>query len=181
MKAKNVVWTHYLLYILTTGTLQNLIFWHFEATKMQVIFWHSSDAARGLQNAAPEAEKWRDWGLPGSPRVPKGLPVPPKMLLKIVQKSAPSPGLPLRVLPRCLGYPPRPQNTVILVDQLSQAAARDNRFRECRFSKFLQINCPKPLPHFLALMSSILRARRSGRMPTWIYMEYIRNEQLIYP
>ena len=39
---------------------------------------------------------------------------------------------------------------------------------ECRFSKFLQINCPKPLPHFLALMSSIPRARRSGRMPTWI-------------
>ena len=30
----------------------------------------------------------------------------------------------------------------------------------------VQINCPKPLPHFLALMSSILRARRSGRMPT---------------
>ena len=39
--------------------------------------------------------------------------------------------------------------------------------------KFLQINCPKPLPHFLALMSSIPRARRSGRMPTWIIKELL--------
>ena len=35
-KVPNVVWTHYLLYILTTGTLQNLTFSHLEATKMQV-------------------------------------------------------------------------------------------------------------------------------------------------
>ena len=90
----------------------------------------ASDAAPGLQNGAPRAEKWRDWGPPGSPRVPKGLAMLPKMLPKIVPKSAFSPGLPPRVLPRCLGYPPRPQNTVILVDQLSQAAARDNRFRD---------------------------------------------------
>ena len=83
----------------------------------------ASDAAPGLQNGAPGAEKWREWGPPGSPRVPKGLPMPPKMLPKIVQKSAPSPGLPPRVLPRCLGYPPAP-----------------------KILPFLQINCPKPLP-----------------------------------
>ena len=48
----------------------------------------ASDAAPGLQNGAPEVEKWRDWGPPGSPRVPKGPPMPPKMLPKIVQKSS---------------------------------------------------------------------------------------------
>ena len=69
----------------------------------------ASDAAPGLQNGAHGAEKWREWGPPGSPRVPKGLPMPPKMLPKIVQKSAPSPGLPPRVLPGCLGYPPAPK------------------------------------------------------------------------
>ena len=103
----------------------------------------ASDAAPGLQNGAPWAEKWRDWGPPGSPRVPKGLAMLPKMLPKIVPKSAFSPGLPPRVLPRCLGYPPRPQNTVILVDQLSQAAARDNRFTDILLHS----------THFLALKS----------------------------
>ena len=65
----------------------------------------ASDAAPGLQNGAPGAEKWHEWGPPGSPRVPKGLPMPPEMLPKIVQNQHPSPGLPPRVLPGCLGYP----------------------------------------------------------------------------
>ena len=69
----------------------------------------ASDAAPGLQNGADGAEKWREWGPPGSPRVPKGLPMPPKMLPKIVQNQHPSPGLPPRVLPGCLGYPTGPK------------------------------------------------------------------------
>ena len=34
----------------------------------------ASDAASELQNDADGAEKWREWGLPGLPRVPKGAP-----------------------------------------------------------------------------------------------------------
>ena len=45
----------------------------------------ASDAAPGLQNGAHGAVKWREWGPPGSPRLPKGLPMPPKMLPKIIQ------------------------------------------------------------------------------------------------
>ena len=69
----------------------------------------ASDAAPGLQNGAPGAEKWREWSPSGSPRVPKGLPMPPEMLPKIVQNQHPSPGLPPRVLPGCLGYPAAPK------------------------------------------------------------------------
>ena len=45
----------------------------------------ASDAAPGLQNGAHGAVKWREWGPPGSPRLPKGLPMPPKMLQKTIQ------------------------------------------------------------------------------------------------
>ena len=69
----------------------------------------ASDAAPGLQNGAHGAEKWREWGPPGSPRLPKGLPMPPKMLQKINQNQHPSPGVPPRVLPGCLGYPTVPK------------------------------------------------------------------------
>ena len=62
----------------------------------------ASDAAPGLQNGAHGAEKWREWGPPGSPRLPKGLPMPPKMLPKKHQKSA-------LLLPGCLGYPTAPK------------------------------------------------------------------------
>ena len=34
----------------------------------------ASDAASELQNDADGAEKWREWGFPGLPRVPKGAP-----------------------------------------------------------------------------------------------------------
>ena len=68
-----------------------------------------SAAAPVLQNGARGAEKWREWGPPGSQRVPKGLPMPPKMLPKIIKKRHPSPGVPPRVLPGCLGYPPPPK------------------------------------------------------------------------
>jgi len=47
----------------------------------------ASDAAPGLQNGAHGAEKWREWGPPGSPRLPKGLPMPPKMLQKNIQNQ----------------------------------------------------------------------------------------------
>ena len=64
----------------------------------------ASDAALGLQSGAHGAEKWREWGPPGTSRVPKGPPMPPKMLQKIVANQPPSPGRP-RVLLGCLGYP----------------------------------------------------------------------------
>ena len=69
----------------------------------------ASDAAPGFQNRVPGAEKWREWGPPGTPRLPKGLPMPPKMLQKIIQNRHPSPGVPPRVLPGCLGYPAAPK------------------------------------------------------------------------
>ena len=47
----------------------------------------ASDAAPGLQNGAHGAEKWREWGPPASPRLPKGLPMPPKMLQKNIQNQ----------------------------------------------------------------------------------------------
>ena len=64
----------------------------------------ASDAAPGLQNGAGGAEKWLEWGPPGSPRVPKGPPMPAKMLRKTIENQHPSPGLPPRVLLGCLGY-----------------------------------------------------------------------------
>ena len=47
----------------------------------------ASDAAPGLQNGAHGVEKWREWGPPGSLKVPKGLPMPPKMLQKNIQNQ----------------------------------------------------------------------------------------------
>ena len=106
---------------------ENLTFSHLEATKMQVF-------SAWCLGCRPGAAKWRSrgrkmarLGSPGIPKGAKGAPNAsqnaPKMLPKIVQKSAPSPGLPPRVLPGCLGYPPAP-----------------------KILPFLQINCPKPLP-----------------------------------
>ena len=69
----------------------------------------ASDAAPGLQNGAHGAEKWREWGPPGTPRLPKGLPMPPKMLQKNVKNQHPSPGGSPRV-PQVFH---RPQNTSI--------------------------------------------------------------------
>ena len=77
-----------------------------------------SDAAPGLQNGAHVAEKWREWVPPGSQRAPKGPPMPPKMLPKIVQNQHPSQGVSPRVLPGCLVYPTAPQNTSIYYETL---------------------------------------------------------------
>ena len=69
----------------------------------------ASDTAPELQNGAHGAEKWREWIPPGSPRLPKALPMPPKMLQKNVKNQHPSPG----VSPRVPRVPHRPQNTSI--------------------------------------------------------------------
>ena len=69
----------------------------------------ASDAASELQNDADGAEKWREWAFPGFQRVPKGVPMPPKMLQKIIENQHPSPGLPPRVLWGCLGEPTAPK------------------------------------------------------------------------
>ena len=101
-KVPTVVWTHYLQSILTVGTLPNLTFSHLAATKMHV-------CSAWCLGCRPGAEKWREWGSLGSPRVPKDFPMPPKTLPKIVQNHHPSPGLPATVLPGCLGYPAAPK------------------------------------------------------------------------
>ena len=69
----------------------------------------ASDAALGLQSGAHGAEKWREWGPQGCPRLPKGLPMHPKMLPKKFPNQHPSPG----VSPRVPRVPHRPQNTSI--------------------------------------------------------------------
>ena len=93
-------------------------YWHpaktslFHTSKLQKCrsFSHgASDAAPELQNGAPGAEKWREWGSPGAPRVPKALPMPPKMLQKNIKNQHPSPG----GSPRVPQVPHRPQNTSI--------------------------------------------------------------------
>ena len=93
-------------------------YWHppktslFHTSKLQKCrsFSHGApDAAPELQNGAHGAEKWREWGPPGSPRLPKGFPMPPKILKKITQHQHPSPGVSPRVLPGCLGYPTAPK------------------------------------------------------------------------
>ena len=73
----------------------------------------ASDTAPGLQNGTHGAEKWREWGPPGSPRLPKGLPMPPKMLQKKHPKSAPLSRSASKGAPRVPRVPPRPQNTSI--------------------------------------------------------------------
>ena len=81
-KVSKVVWTCHLLYILTTGSFPR----------------GASYAAPGLQNGAHGAEKWREWGPPGSPRLPK-----------ILQKNMKI-SIPLRkCLQECLGCPTAPK------------------------------------------------------------------------
>ena len=122
----------------------------------------ASDAAPGLQNGAHGTEKWPEWGPPGSPRVPKGSPMPPKMLQKIIQNQHPSPG----VSPRVPKVPPRSQNTSIFDVPPTGVTPRRGNVRTSPLAL-----CCTPLTASHALCS-IPRARRSVRMPTWIYVFY---------
>ena len=108
-KVPKVVWTHYLLYILTTGTLQKPHFLTPRSKQNAGLFHVVPRILPGLQSGAHGAEKGREWGPPGAPRVPKGPPMPPKMLPKIVENRHSSPGLPPRLLLGCLGYPNSPK------------------------------------------------------------------------
>jgi hypothetical protein len=76
-KVPKVVWTHYLLYILTTGTLQNLTFSHLQATKMQVFSAWCLGCRPGAAKWRPRGRKMARVGSPGIPKAAKGSPNAP--------------------------------------------------------------------------------------------------------
>ena len=68
------IYTHYL------HLAKTLLFDTSKQPKCRSFPRGASDTAPELQSGAHGAEKWREWGPPGSPRVPKGPPMLPKML-----------------------------------------------------------------------------------------------------
>ena len=109
-KMPNVVWTHYLLYILTTGTLQKPHFLTPPSNPNAGLFRVVPRMPPRGCKMAPTGPKNGESGVPRDPqgcqRVPQ---CPPKMLQKIIENQHPSPGLPPGVLLGCLGYPNAPK------------------------------------------------------------------------
>ena len=104
-KVPKVVWTHYLLYILTTGTAKTSLFDTSKQQKCRSFPRGASDAAPGLQNGAHGAEKWREWG----PWDPQGCQRVSQCLLKCSKKTSKI-SIPLQeCLQGCLGCPTAPK------------------------------------------------------------------------
>ena len=106
-KVPKVVWTYYLLYILTIGTLRKP---HFLTP------WSKQNVGlfRMVPRMPPRSCKMTPTGPKnGENGISRGSQgchwVPPKMLQKIVKNQHPSPGLPPRVLLGSLGEPTAPK------------------------------------------------------------------------
>ena len=73
-KVPTVVWTHYLQYILTVGTLPNLTFSHLKATKMHVCSAWCLGCRPGAAKWRPRGRKMARVGSLGLPKGAKGAP-----------------------------------------------------------------------------------------------------------
>ena len=108
-KVPKVVWTHYLLYILTTGTLRKPHFCTPRSKQNASLFRVVPRIPPRSCKVAPMGPKNGESGLPwahqGCQRVPQCLQRCSQKSSKIVTP----PGLPPRVLLGCLGYPNVPK------------------------------------------------------------------------
>ena len=109
-KVPKVVWTHYLPYILTIGTLRKP---HFltprskqNAGLFRMVPRMPPRSCKMTPTGPKNGESGVSRGSQGCQRVP---PMPSKMLRKIIENQHPSPGLPPRVLLGCLGEPTAPK------------------------------------------------------------------------
>ena len=112
-KVPTVVWTHYLQYILTVGTLPNLTFSHLEATKMHVRSAWCLGCRPGAAKWRPRGRKMARVGSPGLPKGAKGAPNASRNAPKNHPKSAPLSRTASKGAPGVPRVPRRPQNTSI--------------------------------------------------------------------
>ena len=112
-KVPTVVWTHYLQYILTVGTLLNLTFSHLEATKMHVCSAWCLGCRPGAAKWRPRGRKMARVGSPGLPKGAKGAPNASRNAPKNHLKSAPLSRTASKGAPGVPRVPRRPQNTSI--------------------------------------------------------------------
>ena len=109
-KVPKVVWTYYLLYILSIGTLRKDHFLTLRSKQNAGLFRMVPRMPPRSRKMAPTGSKNGESEFPRAfPRVPQGAPRHPKMHPKIIEHQHLSPGLLPRVPPGCLGWPTVPK------------------------------------------------------------------------